>query len=166
MEIWDGYYRDGTRSETDLVRGEEIPEGLYHIVCEILVTHQDGEILLMQRDFRKPNYGGMEESSAGGSALKGEDPLHCAVRELREETGICCEDLQLIGTSTGEHSLYYNYLCITDTEKNSITLQEGETIAYRWISEEEFIRFIHSDRMIPSQKEHYTAYFRKKGYLI
>ena len=166
MELWDSYNSDGTAAGTDLVRGEPIPEGLYHLVCEILVTHIDGEILLMQRDFRKPNYGGMFESSAGGSALKGETPLQCAVRELREETGIRCDDLQLIGTSRGEHSLYYNYLCITDTKKNSITLQEEETISYRWISEQEFIEFIHSDRMIPSQREHYTDYFRKKGYLI
>ena len=165
MEIWDGYYADGTLAGVDLVRGEEIPAGLYHIVCEILVQHTDGDILLMQRDLNKPNYAGMFESSAGGSALKSEDPLSCAIRELQEETGIVQKDLKLIGTSCSAHSLYYNYFCITDIPKDAVTLQEGETISYRWISEEDFIRFIHSGQMIPSQKLHYRDYFRTKGYM-
>ena len=45
MELWDGYQRDGTLARVDLVRGEIVPEGLYHLVCEIIVEHQDGSIL-------------------------------------------------------------------------------------------------------------------------
>ena len=58
MELWDGYQRDGTLARVDLVRGEIVPEGLYHLVCEIIVEHQDGSILAMQRDPRKPNHPG------------------------------------------------------------------------------------------------------------
>ena len=58
------------------------------MVCEILVRHTDGDYLLMQRDFRKSNFGGYYEATAGGSALKGEDKITCAKRELFEETGI------------------------------------------------------------------------------
>ena len=94
MEIWDGYLIDGTLANRDLIRGEAIPKGLYHLVCEILVRHIDGDYLLMQRDPRKPNYGGYYEATAGGSALKGESKLPCAVRELREETGALCEEAQ------------------------------------------------------------------------
>ena len=28
MELWDGYRKDGTLAEIDLVRGEPVPEGL------------------------------------------------------------------------------------------------------------------------------------------
>ena len=87
MEIWDGYREDGSLANIDLVRGEPIPNGIYHMVCEILVRHTDGDYLLMQRDFRKPNFGGYYEATAGGSALKGEDKITCAKRELLEETG-------------------------------------------------------------------------------
>ena len=52
MEIWDGYWEDGSLANIDLVRGEPIPNGIYHMVCEILVRHTDGDYLLMQRDFR------------------------------------------------------------------------------------------------------------------
>lgn len=91
LELWDAY--DNQFNKLDnivLVRGDEIPDGIYHLVCEIAVRHTDGQYLLMQRDKRK-HFGGMWELTAGGSALKGELPLECAVRELREETGICSE---------------------------------------------------------------------------
>lgn len=51
MEIWDGYFKDGTLADQDLIRGELIPKGLHHLVCDILVRHIDGDYLLMQRDF-------------------------------------------------------------------------------------------------------------------
>ena len=50
MEIWDGYLNDGTLANQDLVRGEPIPKGLYHLVSEILVRHVDGDYLLTRRD--------------------------------------------------------------------------------------------------------------------
>ena len=53
MEIWDGYFKDGTIANIDLVRGEPVPDGLYHLVCEALVRHTDGDYLLMQRDLEK-----------------------------------------------------------------------------------------------------------------
>ena len=95
MEIWDGYTADGTLAGRDLVRGEPIPEGIYHMVCQILVRHRDGDYLLMQRDYGKPNFGGCYDATAGGSALKGEDAVTCARRELLEETGISAETLCL-----------------------------------------------------------------------
>lgn len=49
-----------------------------------MVRHRDGTCLLMQRDRGKP-YGGLWALTAGGSAFKGETPLACASRELKEE---------------------------------------------------------------------------------
>ena len=94
MEIWDAYDRNLEKIEgMTLIRGGKIPEGVYHLVCDVIVRHTDGEYLLMQRDSRK-HYGGMWEATAGGSALQGEKPLDCAIRELREETGIHAEYLE------------------------------------------------------------------------
>lgn len=165
MEIWDGYLADGTLAHQDLVRGEPIPKGLYHLVCEILVKHIDGDYLLMQRDPRKPNYGGFYEATAGGSALKGEERLPCAIRELREETGIISNELAEIGRFTSHDTIYFNYICITDCNKSSVKLQEGETVSYKWVSESDFVAFINSDQMIPSQRIHYGNYFFKMGYI-
>ena len=31
------------------------------------------------------------------------------------------------------------FLCVTNGPKDGVTLQEGETVAYRWVSREEFL---------------------------
>ena len=123
MEIWDGYWEDGSLANKDLVRGEPIPNGLCHMVCEILVRHIDGDYLLMQRDFCKPNFGGYYEATAGGSALKGEDKITCAKRELFEETGITALSLEEIGRYISHDTIYYQFLCITDCGKTTVSLQ-------------------------------------------
>ena len=164
-EIWDAYHADGTLAGQGLVRGEPIPEGLYHLVCEILVRHTDGDYLLMQRDFRKPNYGGCYEATAGGSALKGEDALSCALREMWEETGIEAGSLTEIGQFTAHDTIYRTFLCVTDWGKDSVRLQEGETVSFKWVSEQEFIDFVNSDGMIDVQRLRYRPWLQKMGYL-
>ena len=139
MERWDAYDRNFQKVEgVTLIRGEPIPEGLCHLVCDILVRHRDGTYLLMQRDRRK-HYGGMWEATAGGSALQNETPLECAVRELREETGIFSRELTEVGRVQSENTVYVEFLCVTDCRKDSVRLQEGETIAYRWVSKEQLL---------------------------
>lgn len=134
MELWDAYFPDGTKAGTDLVRGAPIPPEYRHGVTEILVVHTDGTILLMQRDFRKPIHPGTWEASAGGSVLKGESFLHGARRELLEETGITSGALEYLYRDVTDIAIYDGYLCITDIPKDSIRLQAGETVAYRWVS--------------------------------
>lgn len=139
MELWDAYDENLNKMDgVTLIRGEPIKEGLYHLVSEIIVRHKDGSYLIMQRDKRK-HLGGMWEATAGGSALQGEDPLDCAVRELHEETGIAAEKITEIGRVLhhGHKTIYVEYLCHTDAPKNSIVLQDGETIAYKWVTANE-----------------------------
>ena len=139
MERWDAYDSHFQKVEgVTLIRGEPIPEGLYHLVCDILVRHRDGTYLLMQRDRRK-HYGGMWEATAGGSALQNETPLECAVRELYEETGISSRELTEVGRVQSGNTVYVEFLCVTDCRKDSVRLQEGETIAYCWVGKEQLL---------------------------
>lgn len=134
MEVWDVYDVDFRKIPgKKLIRGEPVPKGVYHLVCDVIVKHIDGTYLLIKRDFRK-KHGGMWEASAGGSALTGEDPFQCAVRELREETGLRADKLSEVGRCIGEDAVYVEFLYETNCDKEQIILQEGETISYKWVS--------------------------------
>ena len=162
MEIWDAYYKNGLKAGFDLVRDEEIPDGLYHLVCEIIVKHIDGTYLLMQRDFQKKGWPGKYEATAGGSALKGETPIQGAIRELREETGIVATELTQIYQTVSEvqHSIYYGYFCLTDCEKDSITLQEGETISYQWVNTKDLLEIVDSEKYIDTYRERQEVFLK------
>lgn len=141
-EIWDAYDRQFQKIQNvSLIRGESIPEGMYHLACEVIVRHTDGTYLLMQRDFAK-HLGGMWELTAGGSALAGETPLECGIRELREETGIVSANWQELGriVHDGHRTLYVEYLCITEENKDNVCLQEGETVDFKWADQTEILK--------------------------
>lgn len=139
MELWDAYDKNFERiAGLTLVRGEPIPDGVYHLVSDVIVRHTDGEYLIMRRDDRK-HFGGMWEATAGGSALCGESPLECAARELREETGIEAGTLTEVGRVISGNAIFVEFLCVTDCKKDSVTLQEGETSAYKWVMRYELL---------------------------
>jgi len=167
MELWDAYSKDEELVGSTLVRGEEIPQGQYHLVCEVLVRHEDGSFLCMKRSAEKPNYGGWYEATAGGSALAGEDKWQCVKRELLEETGLTGYDFEEVNRSLEEkkQAFFHNFVCTVNCEKSSVQLQEGETEGFLWMSEEEFRLFVNSDKMIPSNRRRYEKYFKRMGYV-
>lgn len=156
MELWDAYNSSYTKIENvTLVRGEPIPKDIFHLVCDILVKHEDGTFLLMKRDPQK-HFGGMWEATAGGSALAGENPLQCAIRELKEETGIISTDLIEVGREVNNrtHSIYIEFLCVTDWNKDGISLQEGETVDYKWVNKEELLS-MKKDELVTERMQKY-----------
>jgi len=162
LEIWDAYNEKEELLGVDLIRGEEIPEDIYHIVVEVLVRHIDGEYLLMKRSFDKVGWWlGYYEATAGGSALKGETAEIAIVRETYEETGVKPKELELINKAIGHPVIFYSFLGTTDCDKDSITLQEGETIGYKWLTEADFITFMKSDKSIPTQRDRMASYLEK-----
>jgi 8-oxo-dGTP pyrophosphatase MutT (NUDIX family) len=155
MELWDAYTKSGEPAGCDLVRGESIPPGLYHLVCDIIVRHIDGSVLLMQRDYNKDILPGVFEVSAGGSVIKGETAEQAAVRELCEETGIRAKRLLPLYRTVSEHSqsIHYGFLCIVGCEKSAIVLQPGETIGWKWLEKDTFLSFIESSAYDPAQRQ-------------
>jgi ADP-ribose pyrophosphatase YjhB (NUDIX family) len=167
MELWDAYTRNGAKTGGVLVRGQKMWPGIYHLVCEVLVRHVDGDYLCMIRSRQKPNYPLYPECTAGGSALLGETALDCIRRELREETGIEWNDFETVAVTIRDYNscIFHSYICTVDWPKDRVTLQEGETEDFEWLSEEQFVALLNSDRMIPGQPERMREYFEKMGYL-
>jgi len=148
MEFWDAYDRNGHKLNRTLVRGEPIPDGLFHLVCCIVVRHTDGDYLLMKRAPEKENYPNIWEIGAGGSVLQGESAEDSARRELEEETGIRSGCWSKMDRYVEADTIYEGFLCETDWPKDSISLQAGETVDYRWLDREAFVRFFDSDECI------------------
>lgn len=156
MELWDAYNENEIKVGIDLIRGEKIDKGLLHAVVVIIVFHEDGTYLLMQRDWNKSKFAGLWEAGASGCVLKGESFLDAAKRELVEETGIVTKDLKLLYSSidTDINVLYKVFLCTCNIDKSKIVLQKGETIDFKWISSKELIDIIGSEYFVnPSPKE-------------
>lgn len=156
-EIWEAIDEDEKSQGFQLVRNLPIPRGSYHLVVEILVRHTTGDYLIMRRALSKNKAPGLWEASASGSALVGEGSLEAARRELEEETGIDRGELSYLSRQVYPElgAIFHNYLCITDYDKEKITLQEGETIDYSWLSKKELQDFLTSDKAISWQKRRY-----------
>ena len=162
MERWDLYDEHGqkTNETWERSRAWEIPEGRYHIVCDVLIRHRDGEFLLTRRDPDKDIYPDCLEASAGGSALAGETPEQAARREMLEETGLAAEKLELIGITRRpeSRSVIYAYLAEVSCEKDSVRLQEGETVDYRWVDTPAFLSMIREEPVLKIQYPRYKPY--------
>lgn len=91
MELWDLYTEDRQLTGNTHIRGEELPDGTYHLVVHIWIRNQKGEYLISQRSANRPTFPLMWEC-VGGSVVKGETSLQGAIREAKEEVGIDLSD--------------------------------------------------------------------------
>lgn len=134
MEYWDLFDQDACFVGRHL-RGEVIPKGLYHNIVSIFTINSKKEILLTQRDPSK-SYPCLWENTAG-SVLAGEEIITAAKRELQEETGIVCQEKDLIylGYQETSHKNGHThaYLLKKDIGIEHIILQKGETIDAKWL---------------------------------
>ena len=164
MELWDLYDIDlnplHKTWERKPGKNNDLPEGEYHIVVDLLIRHADGDFLITRRDTRKDICPGMWEASAGGSAVAGETAEEAAYREMFEETGLKAEKLEYINKTISErsHSIFFSYLAYVSCDKDSVVLQEGETIEYKWLDLDGFFKFLEADNVLKSHNERYRKY--------
>ena len=134
-ELWDLYDANRNPLHITHVRGTRLKRGTYHIAVGIWTVNDQNEILLTLRAPEKRDWPNLWENTAG-SLLAGETSRTGAVRELREETGICVaeEELFLLGTETGRNTIGDCYMIRKTVPLSHIVLQKGETCDARWVT--------------------------------
>ena len=153
MEYWDLLDRERQPLGITHPRGRQypMPHGSYHTVVMVITVDRDGRVLVTRRAPTKGMYPDCWEITCG-SALAGEDSRTAAARELMEETGISLsENAFLMDTLTVPQAFMDIYLNRPDVsaEDVTVTLQEGETVDYRWVSLYELDRMINRGELPP-----------------
>lgn len=159
-EVWDAYDAEGKLLGFDLYRdeAEQIPQGIYHAVADIITVTREKEVLVTLRDPRKPF--GLKWEFSGGSVLKGETPLIGAVRELEEESGICTEPekMTLLVRMARGNSLYHIYVHTIEDGNVPIVMQEGETVDYKFIPASELKAAVYDESFALPVTEKFPEY--------
>lgn len=134
-ELWDLYNAKKQKVGRTMVRGEEIPAGLYHLAVHIWPVNRKGEFLVQRRAATvqwKPNLWAV----TGGSAVAGENGLTAALRELQEELGIAADASQMreIACLRRSNSFCCVYTINLDLAPDAFILQKEEVSDVRWCS--------------------------------
>ncbi|MDD3928648.1 MAG: NUDIX domain-containing protein [Sphaerochaeta sp.] len=134
-EYWDLYDTNRQPLGRTHLRGLPLDKDTYHVVVSVWTVNQDNKLLVTLRSAEKDLYPNLWENTSG-SVVSGETSREAALRELREETGIEAreDELQFLGTARKLASFVDIYLVRKYFDSETITLQEGETTAYRWVT--------------------------------
>ncbi|MDP4132865.1 MAG: NUDIX domain-containing protein [Bacillota bacterium] len=139
MEQWDIFNAEGEPTGEVVTRGKGVlHEGQYHLVVHIWVIDDKNRILIQQRSLDLEILPG-KWAITGGSAVKGEDQIAAAKRELLEEVGITADDdeLELLKKYRGKNDFVYVYVLRKNAEIHKIKMQPEEVQAVKWVTVKE-----------------------------
>ncbi len=154
MELWDLYDHRRRHTGETVVRGEEIPQGRYHIVVHICIFNEDGQMLIQQRQPFKSGWSGMWDITVGGSAVAGETSQAAAEREVWEEIGLKID----FGNQAPAVSVTFScgfddyYLLYLQPRLSDLRLQPEEVAQVRWATRQEIKKMQENGTFIPYQE--------------
>ena len=61
--------------------------------------------------------------------------------------------------------MFYSYVVVTDCEKDSVVLQESETVDYKWVDKKGLFEYVDSNLAIKTHNDRYKEFFEKLGYV-
>ena len=171
MELWD--LLDGNRNPIGrtMVRGDEVPDGLYHDVVSVWMRNDEGKYLISRRAASRPSYP-LYWESAGGSVTAGEDIFESALREVFEEVGVKLnpEDGRLVKTFQRETvgNVKYNdfvnvYLFKFNGEADLNAATTDEVEQTRWCTKEEVYELFENGSMVPELKEFFKEIVKREA---
>ena len=152
-ELWDAYDEKRNITGKVLVRGEEIPNGLYHLVVHIWIKNNDNIFLISRRSKDRESYP-LKLECAGGSVLKGETSLEGAIRETKEEVGV---DLTNIEGKCIFSKIRHHFHDIMDVwlfeyngESSLSKATTKEVCEVKWMNYDEIKECLNSGELVPT----------------
>jgi len=151
MEKWDLYTKDREKTGKEHIRGEKIPEGLYHLVVHIWIRNRKGEYLISQRSASRPTFPLMWEC-VGGSVLMGESSLEGALREVKEEVGLDLppENGKILFTKLRVHDILDVWLFEYDGGPHLDDATTDEVADCKWMTVSEIRKLYEDNRLAPT----------------
>ena len=160
MELWDLYTENRRLTGKTHIRGDEIPDGYYHLVVHVWIKNSKGEYLIAQRSATRPTFPLMWEC-VGGSVVAGESSLEGALREVKEEVGL---DLlpgsgKLIFTKTRRpyHDFMDVWLFQSDGEASLYNATTDEVAQTKWMTVSQIRELLDSCKLVPSLSYFFTV---------
>lgn len=161
MEIWDLYTKYREKTGKEHIRGEQIPEGYYHLVVHVWIINKKGEYLISQRAESRPTFPLMWEC-VGGSALKGEDSIDAALRETKEEVGITLDPARgkkvFSKIRMSFHDIADIWLFEYDGEAQLEKAETGEVADCRWMSADDIKELYENKKIIHTLDYFFCAF--------
>ena len=155
MELFDILDEDGNKTGVVSERGVAHRDGSRHGTVHMWIVRENEksgyDVLLQKRSANKDSNPGCYDISSAGHIEAGDEPLHAAVREMKEELGLTVEpeDLKYIGIHPGEYEAEFHGKIFKDNEWSSVyvytkpvdiedlKLQETELEEVIWMDYEE-----------------------------
>ena len=152
MEAWDLYTQDRVKTGQTMLRGDRVPEGLFHLQVHVCIFNEQGEMLIQQRQSTKRWYAGLWDYSVGGSAVAGDTSLAAAERETLEELGL---RVSLAGRKPAVTRWYGSiiddyYILPLNVVLSDLHLQREEVQAVRWAGREDILALLAEGQFCPN----------------
>lgn len=164
-EIFSGKVISLHLQDVELPNGKQSKrEIIKHPGAVAILAITDDQKIVMVEQFRKALERTIVEIPAG-KLEKGEEPSLCARRELEEETGYECENLDLLTsfyTSPGfADEIVHVYLATGLTKKeNSAALDEDEFVNLEELTLEEALRYVEEQKIYDAKTIYAVQYLQ------
>lgn len=129
-------------------RKEVHVERLMHRAVHVLVSDEQGRLLVQLRGFNKDCSPGLWDTSAGGHVASGENYAQAAARELHEELGIDGSGgLDFVTKLPASEATGLEFVSVYQTTTSAIPiLQQSEVAAAVWVTRDRLKAWIKRDR--------------------
>ncbi len=169
-ELIDVLDANGNYTGKSIMKSEAHKKGIFHPSIHVWLYTKNGEILIQQRAENKDTHPGLWDVSVAGHIGAGEDVVHSAIREVKEEIGleITSKDLHKIGVFKYSHQhhedlldreFHHTFLCELKMPLATLEMQESEVADLSLISMHTFQNELesktHSKKYVPYDMDYY-----------